>query len=82
MRGSILLKFFSVKDSVVLDFLQETAQLCVSVRNNKNKSVLTKCSYVVFSRNQTGVYEHTLHDGEINSPNKDESFEIIGETVR
>ena len=32
-------------------------------------------------RNHTRVYEHTLHEWEINCPNKDESFEIIGETV-
>ena len=35
----------------------------------------------LLTRNQTGVYEHTLHEGEIDSPNKDESFEIINETL-
>ena len=42
MRNSILLEFFSVKDSAVLDFLQETAELFASLRNNKSKLVLTK----------------------------------------
>ena len=32
-------------------------------------------------RNQTGVYERTLHDREIDSTNNDESFEIIYEAV-
>ena len=32
-------------------------------------------------RNQTGVYERTLHDREIESTNNDESFEIIDEAL-
>ena len=32
-------------------------------------------------RNQTRVYERTLHDREIDSTNNDESFEIIDEAV-
>ena len=32
-------------------------------------------------RNQTGVYERTLHDREIVTPNHGKSSETIGETV-
>ena len=32
-------------------------------------------------RNQTRVYERTLHDREIVTPNDGEAFEIIGDTV-
>ena len=35
----------------------------------------------ICNRNQTGVYERTLHDREIESTNNDESFEIIDEAV-
>ena len=35
----------------------------------------------LLTRNQTGVYERTLHDREIESTNNDESFEIIDEAV-
>ena len=36
----------------------------------------------LLTRNQTGVYERTLHDREIDATNNDESFEIIDEVVR
>ena len=32
-------------------------------------------------RNQTGMYERTLHDCEIDATNNDESFEIMDEAV-
>ena len=35
----------------------------------------------LFIRNQTRVYERTLHDREIDSTNNGESFEIIDEAV-
>ena len=41
----------------------------------KNKQRLSN------NRNQTRVYERTLHDREIESTNNDESFEIIDEAV-
>ena len=36
----------------------------------------------ITSRNQTQVYERTLHDCDIDATNNDESFEIIDEAVR
>ena len=39
------------------------------------------CGAYVGVRNQTGVYERTLHDREIDSTNSDESFEINDEAV-
>ena len=36
---------------------------------------------MITNRNQTRVYERTLHDREIDSTNNDESFEIIDEAV-
>ena len=39
------------------------------------------CLSIIIIRNQTGVYERTLHDREIESTNNDESFEIIDEAV-
>ena len=41
---------------------------------------LWQCIYLL-TRNQTGVYERTLHDREIVTPNDGEAFEIIGDTV-
>ena len=34
---------------------------------------------MLVNRNQTGVYERTLHDREIVTPNDGEAFEIIGD---
>ena len=41
---------------------------------------LWQCIYLL-TRNQTGVYERTLHDRKIVTPSDGEAFEIIGDTV-